>query len=177
MTNWVETDVVCKKTNLFVKNVTFRLQTAPFDKTTIAFWRSRKRLHDSDLPKAKNQKSNRKFDHSSNIYFCFLAWGRTESCRRFRDLQKSIVILSNGGVWIRNVTYLTKTRRRVLTAKICLHVFSKTHVCPFLNNIMISNESNHFQTTSYLYPHNLCILPQICAMVGDMHWSILWHVA
>ena len=38
---------------------------------------------------------------------CFLAPGRSESCRRLRDLQKSIVILSN--VWTRNVTLLMKT--------------------------------------------------------------------
>ena len=39
----------------------------------------------------------------------FLAPGRSESCRRLRDLQKSIVILSNGAVWTRNVTLLMKT--------------------------------------------------------------------
>ena len=38
----------------------------------------------------------------------FLVPGRSESCRRLRDLQKSIVILSNGAVWTRNVTLLMK---------------------------------------------------------------------
>ena len=38
----------------FVKNVTFRVQTAPFDKITIDFWRSRRRLYIPDLLKAKN---------------------------------------------------------------------------------------------------------------------------
>ena len=37
----------------FVKNVTFRVQTAPFDKITIEFWRSRRRLYIPDLLKAK----------------------------------------------------------------------------------------------------------------------------
>ena len=37
----------------FVKNVTFRVQTAPFDKITIDFWRSRRRLYIPDLLKAK----------------------------------------------------------------------------------------------------------------------------
>ena len=40
----------------FVKNFTFRVQTAPFDKITIDFCRSRRRLHDSDLPGAKKHK-------------------------------------------------------------------------------------------------------------------------
>ena len=40
----------------FVKNVTLRVQTAPFDKITIDFCRSRRRLHDSDLPGAKKHK-------------------------------------------------------------------------------------------------------------------------
>ena len=39
----------------------------------------------------------------------FLVKIRSESCRRLRDLQKSIVILSNGAVWTRNVTLLMKT--------------------------------------------------------------------
>ena len=39
----------------------------------------------------------------------FLAPGRSESCRRLRDLQKSVVILSNGAVWTRNLTLLMKT--------------------------------------------------------------------
>ena len=38
----------------------------------------------------------------------FLVPGRSDSCRRLRDLQKSIVILSNGAVWTRNVTLLMK---------------------------------------------------------------------
>ena len=38
----------------FVKNVTFRVQTAPFDKITTDFWRSRRRLYIPDLLKAKN---------------------------------------------------------------------------------------------------------------------------
>ena len=37
----------------FFKNVTFRVQTAPFDKITIDFWRSRRRLYIPDLLKAK----------------------------------------------------------------------------------------------------------------------------
>ena len=37
-----------------MKSVTFRVQTAPFDKITIDFCRSRRRLHDSDLPGPKN---------------------------------------------------------------------------------------------------------------------------
>ena len=41
--------------SVFIKSVTFRVQTAPFDKITIDFWRSRKRLHVSDL-KARNSK-------------------------------------------------------------------------------------------------------------------------
>ena len=41
--------------------------------------------------------------------FGFLVKMRSESCRRLRDLQKSIVILSNGAVWTRNVTLLMKT--------------------------------------------------------------------
>ena len=39
----------------------------------------------------------------------FLVPGRLESCRRFRDLQKSIVILSSGAVWTRSVKLLMKT--------------------------------------------------------------------
>ena len=35
----------------FVKNVTFRVQTAPFDKITIDFWRSRRRLYIPNLLK------------------------------------------------------------------------------------------------------------------------------
>ena len=41
---------------------------------------------------------------------CFLAPGRSESCRHLRDLQKSIVILSNRAVWTQEVTFLMKTR-------------------------------------------------------------------
>ena len=54
------------------------------------------------------------FGDFSGIFwiFCqilgFLAPGRSESCRRLRDLQKSIVILSNGAVWTRNVSLLIK---------------------------------------------------------------------
>ena len=36
------------------ENVTFRVQTAPFDKITTDFWRSRRRLYIPDLLKAKN---------------------------------------------------------------------------------------------------------------------------
>ena len=39
----------------------------------------------------------------------FLVKISSESCRRLRDLQKSIVILSNGAIWTRNVTLLMKT--------------------------------------------------------------------
>ena len=39
--------------SVFIKSVTFRVQTAPFDKITIDFCRSRRCLHDSDLPGAK----------------------------------------------------------------------------------------------------------------------------
>ena len=46
---------------LFFKSVTFRVQTAPFDKITIDFCRSRRRLHDSDLPGAKKHKIGPKF--------------------------------------------------------------------------------------------------------------------
>ena len=35
------------------ENVTFRVQTAPFDKITTDFWRSRRRLYIPDLLKAK----------------------------------------------------------------------------------------------------------------------------
>ena len=38
---------------VFLKKVTFRVQTAPFDKITIEFWRSRRRLYIPDLLKAK----------------------------------------------------------------------------------------------------------------------------
>ena len=38
---------------VFLKKVTFRVQTAPFDKITIDFWRSRRRLYIPDLLKAK----------------------------------------------------------------------------------------------------------------------------
>ena len=41
---------------LVFKSVTFRVQPAPFDKIRIEFWGSRKRLHTSDLLKAKNSK-------------------------------------------------------------------------------------------------------------------------
>ena len=37
------------------ENVTFRVQTAPFDKITMDFWRSRKRLYIPDHLKAKKQ--------------------------------------------------------------------------------------------------------------------------
>ena len=40
----------------FVKNVTFRVQTAPFDKITTDFWRSRRRLYIPDLLKAKKMR-------------------------------------------------------------------------------------------------------------------------
>ena len=39
---------------VFFKSDTFRVQTAPFDKITIDFCRSRRRLHDSDLILTKN---------------------------------------------------------------------------------------------------------------------------
>ena len=38
----------------FVKDVKLRVQTAPFDKITTDFWRSRRRLYIPDLLKAKN---------------------------------------------------------------------------------------------------------------------------
>ena len=38
---------------LFFKSVTFRVQTAPFDKITTDFWRSRRHLYIPDLLKAK----------------------------------------------------------------------------------------------------------------------------
>ena len=38
----------------------------------------------------------------------FLALGRSESCRRFPDLQKSVVILSKRAVWTRNVAFVIK---------------------------------------------------------------------
>ena len=41
---------------VFIKSVMFRVQTAPFDKITIDFCRSRKHLHDSDLPGTQNHK-------------------------------------------------------------------------------------------------------------------------
>ena len=46
--------------SVFFKSVTFRVQTAPFDKITIDFCRSRRRLHDSDLPGAKKHKVGQK---------------------------------------------------------------------------------------------------------------------
>ena len=39
---------------VFLKSDTFRVQTAPFDKITIDFCRSRRRLHDSDFILTKN---------------------------------------------------------------------------------------------------------------------------
>ena len=39
---------------VFLKKVTFRVQTAPFDKIRIEFWRSRRRLDVADLILAKN---------------------------------------------------------------------------------------------------------------------------
>ena len=47
--------------SVFIKSVMFRVQTAPFDKITIDFCRSRRRLHDSDLPGAKKHKIGPKF--------------------------------------------------------------------------------------------------------------------
>ena len=43
------------------------------------------------------------------IRFCVFWHRGGESCRHFRDLQKSIVILSNEAAWTRNVTLLMKT--------------------------------------------------------------------
>ena len=40
----------------FVKNVTFGVQTAPFDKITTDFWRSRRRLYIPDLLKTKKMR-------------------------------------------------------------------------------------------------------------------------
>merc|ERR1711904_205012 len=40
--------------SVFIKSVTFRVQTAPFDRITIDFCRSWRRLHDSDLILTKN---------------------------------------------------------------------------------------------------------------------------
>ena len=39
---------------VFFQNITFRVQTAPFDKITIDFCRSRRRLHDSDFILTQN---------------------------------------------------------------------------------------------------------------------------
>ena len=39
---------------------------------------------------------------------CFLPLGRSESGSRFRDLQKSVVILSRRAVWIRSIIFLIK---------------------------------------------------------------------
>ena len=41
---------------VFLKKVTFRVQTAPFDKITTDFWRSRRRLLIPDLLKAKKMR-------------------------------------------------------------------------------------------------------------------------
>ena len=41
---------------VFFKSVTFRVQTAPFDKIRIEFWRSRRRLYIPDLLKAKKMR-------------------------------------------------------------------------------------------------------------------------
>ena len=41
---------------VFFKSDTFRVQTAPFDKITIEFWRSRRRLYIPDLLKAKKMR-------------------------------------------------------------------------------------------------------------------------
>ena len=41
---------------VFFQKVTFRVQTAPFDKITIDFWRSRRRLLIPDLLEAKKQR-------------------------------------------------------------------------------------------------------------------------
>ena len=41
---------------VFVKNFTLRVQTAPLDRIAIDFWRSRKHLHVSNLPKTQNSK-------------------------------------------------------------------------------------------------------------------------
>ena len=41
---------------VFLKKVTFRVQTAPFDKITTEFWRSRRRLYIPDLLKAKKMR-------------------------------------------------------------------------------------------------------------------------
>ena len=65
-------------------------------------------------PMGSARKASKKWDYwiAKNIFvrLCvLLAPGRSESCRRFRDLQKSIVILSNGAVWARHVTLLMKT--------------------------------------------------------------------
>ena len=46
--------IIFLRGSAFITSVTFRVQTAPFDKITIDFCRSRRRLHDSDLPGAKN---------------------------------------------------------------------------------------------------------------------------
>ena len=51
----------------FVENVTFRVQTAPFDKITIDFWRSRRRLYIPDLLKAKN--SNVRLSFFTGVVF------------------------------------------------------------------------------------------------------------
>ena len=46
--------MIFKGGRVFIKSEAFRVQMAPFDKITIDFCRSRRRLHDSDLPGAKN---------------------------------------------------------------------------------------------------------------------------
>ena len=57
--------------SVFIKSVTFRVQTAPFDKITIDFCRSRRRLHDSDLPGAKKHKIGPKLNNHI-FYVVFL---------------------------------------------------------------------------------------------------------
>ena len=58
--------------SVFIKSVTFRVQTAPFDKITIDFCRSRRRLHDSDFILTKNlnifDKKSRKYQTISAKY-------------------------------------------------------------------------------------------------------------
>ena len=60
---------ICWGDSVFIKSVMFRVQRVPFDKITIDFCRSRKRLHDSDLPGLKNTKSDKNLDQNSKIQF------------------------------------------------------------------------------------------------------------
>ena len=73
---------------VFIKTVPLRVQTAPFDKVTIDFWRSRKRLHIPDLLKAKK----------SSVRSTFF--------RRWCFHQKCYVSGPDGSVWQNNDWFL-----------------------------------------------------------------------